>query len=135
RRRLVELALRRGLALNPGRLARMAPHLAFVAARGAFVARPASVLGHAELASELGAPGIRPFAFVDAGNRAVLLPFSRLSRAPLAVVKPPKLPSLNDRTEHEHAVMAQVREGLPARLRATIPGPRGLFRWGDISVA
>lgn len=71
----------------------------------------------------------------DDGSRVVLLPFRGEGRAPGAVVKISRTERFNAHTEREQATLAAIRSGLDRELRASIPEPCGMTRFGRSVVA
>jgi hypothetical protein len=73
-----------------------------------------------------GYDDLYPLMLADTGNRVVLLPFTHHGSEPEAVIKVPKVESVNDRTINEHAALSMLRARLPAELLPSIPRPVGL---------
>jgi thiamine kinase-like enzyme len=76
-----------------------------------------------------------PLMLADGGNRVVILPFARGQSHPRLVLKVPKLPAVNNRTESEQRVLATVRHSVDEQLRASIPTPQGIVSHRGLSVA
>ena len=133
KQRLFESLLRAVTGLETQRFARLSPLVA-VTARRTSTAR-ASVLGSAALPKPLQESELRPVLFTDAGNRVTLLPFTEKSKEPVAVLKIPKLPTLNQRTENEQRTLTHVRARLDSAVRASVPEPLGILSYGHISVS
>lgn len=96
--------------------------------------------GFADMIGGMGRGGedfsrFRPVVLTDAGNRIAMLPFAPEESRPRAVLKVPKLPSVNDRTENEHARLTGIRESVSPMLRQSMPRPLGLFEYAGASVA
>ena len=70
----------------------------------------------------------------DDFTRVILLPFAPDARAPDGVLKVGRFPERNAGTESEQRVLAGIRASLPARWRESVPEPRGLARWGALTV-
>lgn len=80
-------------------------------------------------------PDARTLILCDAGNRVVVLPFEPGAAEPDQVIKVPKLPVFNDRTENEQRRLLEIRTALPPDLREALPEPLGLLELGGVSVA
>jgi aminoglycoside phosphotransferase (APT) family kinase protein len=93
-----------------------------------------SVLSLSALPRELGAAKLHPVLVTAGGDRVVVLPFTRCGSAPIAVLKVPKLPTFNGRTENEQVTLSELPTVLDQMLRRTLPNPRGIVRWGETSV-
>jgi Ser/Thr protein kinase RdoA (MazF antagonist) len=132
---LFHLVMRRWPALGRRILLGSSRFLAVTATAGAASDARPSVLGHADLPAWLGAAAHRTLMLTDSGNRVVILPFAARGRRPLAIVKIPKRPRFNDRTENEHAKLNDLRSCLPERLRGAIPEPLCLLRHDGLSIA
>jgi aminoglycoside phosphotransferase (APT) family kinase protein len=121
--------------LPPGlRVSFFTRRFAILATRGkAARARPA-------LLAEKGVRALLPgtaettLLLADGGNRVTLLPFSEEGDTPIAVLKVPKLPSFNDRTENEQRKLDEIRHGLPSGIAASIPRPLGVIQLDRVSV-
>lgn len=94
----------------------------------------ARIIGGTESVGEEGSR-FRPVVLTDAGNRIAMLPFSPEDSRPRAVLKVPKLPTVNDRTENEQAGLTRIRESVSPSLRESMPRPLGLFEYGGAAVA
>jgi hypothetical protein len=133
--RLFEAGLRGMAQLGADRVAQLAPHFAVTAVAGDVESTAPSVLADSALPVPLRGQTLFPILLTDGGDRVTILPFSTTDRRPCAVLKIPKLPSYNGRTENEHEVLTQIRSKLDESLRRTIPQPLGLLAHGNISVA
>jgi len=76
-----------------------------------------------------------PLVLADAGNRLVMLPFTREGREPEFILKIPKVAAVNDRTENEHHALRQLRGHLPGQVAADMPEPLGLAKVNGTSIA
>ena len=131
---LLLAGLRGVTGLDGRRFAFFAPRLAFTAVAGRDQPRAASILEHEHLPAELQGRVLRPLLLTHGGDRVVMLPFGSSSTEPAAVLKVPRLPGFNGRTEHEQATLTDLRTRLDAALRRSIPRSLGVFRSGAISV-
>jgi aminoglycoside phosphotransferase (APT) family kinase protein len=68
------------------------------------------------------------------GDRVVILPFAGDGARPAAVLKVPRLPGFNGRTENEHETLRTLRSRLDPLLRDSVPRPLGTLRHGEITV-
>lgn len=75
-----------------------------------------------------------PVLLCDTGNRVVMLPFTYTSSEPVAVLKIPKVQTVNDRTENEQRALVALHERLPGEILRSIPEPGGLTRYGEVLV-
>jgi SAM-dependent methyltransferase len=130
--------LKAGLGVVTGldgrRFAPFAPRLAVTAVAGQ--ARPSapSVLEHPALPPELQGLGLRPLLLTYGGDRVVMLPFAAGSIQPAAVLKVPKLPGFNGRTENEQATLRHLWSRLDPTMRRSIPRSLGTLRCGEVTV-
>jgi thiamine kinase-like enzyme len=115
-------------------LARRIYTIAVVAARGTPRVPGPCVLAIPELKSELRDPRLRSIVFTPRLQRVVVLPFAPGGTVPLAVIKVARFSRLNVRTDHEQAVLADIRRPLDDRLRRTVPEPLGVHRAGELAV-
>jgi hypothetical protein len=108
---------------------------ALTAVAGPLEGAPASILGHPALPPEVrGARGLRPLLLSHGLERAVVLPFAAGATEPGGVLKVPRLPRFNGKTEAEQSVLAHIRGRLGPATRSALPEPRGLHRTGSLSV-
>ena len=70
----------------------------------------------------------------DDFTRVILLPFAKDARAPDGVLKVGRFPERNSGTEAEQQVLGRIRDSLSAPWRDSVPEPRGLARWGALSL-
>jgi len=134
-RRLMEGGLRLASRLNRAGMEGVAPCFCVLGIAGTSETCPAAVLSHPGLPMSARQPGLQPLLLADRGNRVVVLPFGKDDAEPRAILKIPKLPAFNDRTENDQATLENIRGRVNSQLRQSIPEPLGIFRWGDISVA
>lgn len=92
-----------------------------------------TILDHPALPSPLR--GMRPLLLAHGPDRVVLLPFSPGGSSPEAVLKVPRLPAANGKTEAEQEVLRHFRGRLDALDRGVLPEPRGIYRVGGLSLA
>jgi hypothetical protein len=130
--RLSELVLRLLTGLDGRRFAWIVPTYAITAQAGKPEASQSAFPWQDKLEAIPKAEAVYPALLTDGGYRVVLLPFSKRSTQPLAVVKIPKVDRLNARTENEQRALAEVRSRLDPDLRASIPQPLGVFNYGRI---
>lgn len=109
--------------------------IAVVAGRGQVSPGAAAVLKPGGFPLRFRWSTLHPVVFADRGNRVTVMPFRRWGRAPVAVLKVPKLPAFNGRTENEHRTLAEIRKSVPPSLRRAMARPVGIFRNGQISVS
>jgi hypothetical protein len=93
-----------------------------------------SVLGVPSLPRGLGQEDLHPVLIRTGGDRVVVLPFTRPGSTPVAVLKVPRLPAFNGRTENEQGVLSELRAILSPELLATLPEPWGILPCGAISI-
>lgn len=129
----LEQALRWCTGLDSRRFAPFAPCFAVTAVAGAQSAWAVSALG--ALNGSAAVERAYPLVLTDGGNRAAILPFVPGAAQPAAVLKVPKLPSFNSRTENEQRTLGQIRALLDPALRGALPEPLGSHRRGTITVA
>jgi aminoglycoside phosphotransferase (APT) family kinase protein len=134
-RRLIELGLSGARWIGQQRIASLWPYFAVTAVAGPSSARAASVLADDGVRAQLPRERLLPLVLADAGNRAVVLPFTGAGAAPVAVLKVPKLPVFNERTENEQRTLVAIRRSLNGDLLRTVPDPRGVVDWNGVSVA
>lgn len=113
---------------------RRVPCHVVVAAKPPLSSSDASVLADSALPAALRHARLHPLVLTDRGNRIVMLPFADDSEQPAAVLKVPKLPGFNGKTENEQAILREMRSQLDFRLRRALPEPLGILHNGDISV-
>jgi len=92
------------------------------------------VLRDPRIAETLGGVAEEAVLLTDSGNRITLLPFRPDERRPMGVLKIPKLPSFNDRTENEQRWLGEIRGSVTAELAAAIPCPLGAVTMGKITL-
>jgi hypothetical protein len=133
---LLQASLRLATRLRAPRFAPLAPSFAVIAVAAPPDERTVvpAVLASGALPSELDWAGWRPVMFTDAGERVVLAPFGPRDRRPGAVVKVPKLPSLNPKIEHEQQALGEIRDHAGLTLRDHLPAPLGVNRWHDLAI-
>jgi hypothetical protein len=134
------LALRTVADVGRGQLASLVPHFAITAVAGDPASRRASVLGLPVLPTDLSGMDLYPLVLTSThqetlSQRVVILPFTRESQEPVAVVKVSKLSALNAMLEKEQATMADLRRRLDPVLRRSIPEPLRVERWDSLAVA
>jgi hypothetical protein len=127
---LFELALRLSTGLDGRRFARLVPTFAVTAVKGAPPGHQSDFSWQPWLAPAGASGPFYPALLTDAGNRAVILPFTAGSTQPAAVIKIPKAASFNGRTENEQRALAEVRGRLDRTLKDSVPEPLGLFSYG-----
>lgn len=130
---LVEIALRATTGFDGARFAALVRCRAVTAVAGPAGSSAPSMLTHPALPAELRAADLRPLMFTDKDNRVVMLPFALDGTEPAAVLKIPKLPAFNARTQNEQARLAEIRLRLDPALRRAIPCPFGLLADGEIT--
>jgi aminoglycoside phosphotransferase (APT) family kinase protein len=135
RQLLVRKGLRAATGLDGRRFARFAPRIALTAVAGETRPSAPSVLDRAELPSELRGKHLRPVLLTHGGDRVIMLPFPADGAEPAAVLKVPKLPGFNGRTEHEQATLRTLWSRLGPALRRSVPRPLGMLRHGEVTVA
>lgn len=133
--RLAETALRAVTSLDGRRFARFAPRLAFTAVAGEHPPGPPSVLEHQALPPELQGHDLQPLLLTHGGDRVVILPFAADSMQPIAVLKVPRLPAFNGRTENEQATLHELWSRIDPAIRSGIPRPLGTVRFGEVIVS
>ncbi|MFL6195568.1 MAG: phosphotransferase family protein [Thermoanaerobaculia bacterium] len=78
--------------------------------------------------------GLRLLLLAHGPDRAVLLPFAPDGAVPTSVIKVPRLPRFNARTEGEQALLAHLRARLGPAARGALPEPRGIHRAGRLAL-
>lgn len=68
-------------------------------------------------------------------ERTIVLPFSPGDTAPRAVLKVPREPRWNEKTEAEQSLLAHLRGRLDPAVGSALPEPRGIHRAGGLAVA
>jgi aminoglycoside phosphotransferase (APT) family kinase protein len=121
--------------LNSRRFAPLAPRLAVTAVAGRGPSAPASVLADPALPPALRRPGLRPLLLTAGGDRVVMLPFDLAGNEPEAVLKVPRLPGFNGRTQNDQAALRKLWSVLDSATRSGVPRPLGLLRYGEVTVA
>ena len=109
--------------------------IAVVAVRGELPAAAAGLLGPSGLPLRLRWSTLHPVVFADRGNRVTVMPFRRWGTAPVAVLKVPKLPAFNARTQNEQRTLLEIRARVNRSLRRAMAKPLGMFRHGQITVS
>jgi hypothetical protein len=109
--------------------------LAVTAVAGPAQGRPASILDHPDLPPEVrGSRGFRPLLLSHGLERAVVLSFAPGSTVPGGVLKVPRLPLFNGKTEAEQSLLVHIRGRLGPAARSALPEPRGIHPAGSLSV-
>lgn len=131
---LLQAGLRAATGLDGCRFAPFAPRVAVMAVAGQ--ARPGapSVLAHPALPAELGKRDLHPLLLTSGGDRVVILPFTAGSRQPAAVLKVPRLPGFNGRTQNEQAILGRLWSRLDPVMRSSVPRPLGTLGYGEVTV-
>jgi hypothetical protein len=106
------------------------PHrsVALTAVAGSAGPGPESILDHPALPSPLR--GQHPLLLSHGPERVVVLAFPAGGTSPSAVLKVPRIPDFNGRTEEEQALLIHLRGRLGRTERNALPQPRGLY-YGD----
>ena len=135
-----QAVLRAVVAAGGRRVVPLTPHFAVTAVAGSVLPGAPSVLGLPVLPPGLAGLELHPLLLTSThhdtlSQRAVILPFTRESEQPLAVVKVSKLPALNETLESEQRTMAELRACLGPALRESIPQPLGLEQVDGLTVA
>jgi GT2 family glycosyltransferase len=134
RRRLFEAALRAGTRLGAGIRAGVWPCYAVTASAGSSGDLPI-VLGLPVLPPGAGGRGVRTLMLAPGADRVVLLPFASRGAAPELVLKVPRTPAFETRTENEQTALGAIRGRLDDDLAPTLPRPLGIVRDGGLTVA
>lgn len=109
--------------------------LALTAVHGPAGAAPASILDHPALPPDLReVRGLRPLLLAHGLERAVILPFAPGETEPCGVLKVPRLPLFNAKTETEQSLLNHLRGRLDPAVRSALPEPRGIHRVGGLAV-
>ncbi|MFP5287559.1 MAG: hypothetical protein ACLGI9_17610, partial [Thermoanaerobaculia bacterium] len=96
---------------------------------------PASILDHPALPPEVrGSRGFRPLLLSHGLERAVVLSFAPGSTVPGGVLKVPRLPLFNGKTEAEQSLLVHIRGRLGPAARSALPEPRGIHPAGNLSL-
>lgn len=136
--RMLESITHRAAGANGHRLGWFAPCLSITAVKGPAPHTPPSVLNHPQIRDMYWHEDARPMLLTsgqDDASRLVMLPFSvQRGLYPQAVIKIATHPRFNPETEHEQAVLHEVRSRVDAKLRQAIPEPLGAFHYGDLAV-
>jgi hypothetical protein len=131
-----EAALRLLMKCPFGWIPTSGPYYAAVAVAGsASELLPPSILGLPKFLKTLERTGMHPLLYTDGGDRLVMLPFLADGDQPEIVLKVPKLPRFNGKTEGEQRTLAEIRAGVDDGLRASIPEPLGIAQYGELVVA
>lgn len=133
RQRLAEIALRAATGLDGRRFASLAPYYVVTAIAARVGAPSPAILDRAR--TMLGDAAVAPLLLTDGGNRVTVLPFARDGVEPLFVLKVPKLPSFNGRTENEQQALMALQTMLDGPLQASVPRPLGIVHHGPISIS
>jgi hypothetical protein len=88
----------------------------------------------AERSESSRARGLRPLLLAHGLERAVILPFAPGETEPRGVLKVPRLPLFNAKTETEQSLLAHIRGRLGPAARSALPEPRGIYRAGNLSL-
>jgi Phosphotransferase enzyme family len=106
------------------------PHrsVALTAVAGAAEGGSESILDHPALPTPLR--GQHPLLLSHGPERVVVLAFPPGGALPSAVLKVPRVPTFNGRTEEEQSLIVHLRGRLGRTERNALPQPRGLYR-GD----
>lgn len=94
---------------------------------------PATILDHPALPSSMWR--LHPLLLAHGLDRVVALPFAPGGSEPTAVLKVPRLRSLNGKTEAEQALLNHLRGRLEPGTRGALPVARGLYRAGGLALA
>jgi Ser/Thr protein kinase RdoA (MazF antagonist) len=111
----------------------LARSFALTAVAGRESQGPASMLDHPALPSWLR--GLHPLLLAHGPDRVVVLPFAPGASSPAGVLKVPRLPLFNDRTEGEQALLAHLRARLDRVARSALPEPRGVYPGGGLAMS
>jgi hypothetical protein len=122
-------ALRRALSRRGLPLSRS---FAVTAVAGPERRMPVSVLDHPALPSWL--KGLHPLLLAHGPDRVVILPFAPGGSSPEVVLKVPRLPLYNEKTEGEQVLLVHLRGRLERGTRNALPEPRGIYHVGDLAV-
>jgi hypothetical protein len=120
--------------VGPG-FAPLAAHCAMIAVAGESGTSIPAVLDNPALPPELQVAGLRSILLTYGGDRVVILPFPRNSSQPAAVLKVPRLPAFNGRTENEHATLRDLLSRLDPQTRRSVPQPLGSVRHGQVTLS
>lgn len=131
---LLQAGLRAATDLDGRRFAPFAPRLAVTAVAGQAPPNPPSVLAHPALPGELRERDLRPLLLTSGGDRVVMLPFAADGARPAAVLKVPRLPGFNGRTENEQATLGRLWSRLDPATRSSVPRTLGTLRYGEVTV-
>ncbi len=134
-RRLLAAALALWTRGDGRRASALVPWYAIMSVPAPAIRTRPGILEHPGLSAHVGGPDVRTVMLTDAGNRVALLPFEASERDPRVVLKVPKVPQVNDRTENEHARLRELREGLPAPLADRMPRPLALVQRAGLDIS
>lgn len=124
-------------AEGPRRFEKLVPCFAVMALRGDQGAEPPSLVGHARLPPGPARGDVFPLVLTGGQgqwSRITVLPFGTDDSVPVQVIKAPRLPVFNGRTNHEQFVLTEIRRHMGGPLLATVPEPRGTFEWNGLVV-
>lgn len=132
---LLERVLRAVTGLDGRRFAPFATRLAVTAVAGQARPGSTSIVELPGLPPEVQGRALRPLVLTYGGDRVVVLPFGAEDTQPAAVLKVPKLPGFNGRTENEQATLHELWSRLDHPVRRAIPRPLGTLRHGEVTIA
>jgi hypothetical protein len=134
-RRLVDVGYRLVRRIAPELLGRFFPWFAITARRCQSKDSTPSALRAGANTAGIDPDDLVPLMLADTGNRVVVLPFAKSGHAPVVVLKIPKVASVNDRTENEQRVLADIRSRVSDEMREGIPRPIGIVPFAGVSIA
>ena len=120
--------------LDGRRFTPFAPRLAVTAVAGDVQPGAPSVLQLSKLPLELRGNDLTPLVLTSGGDRVVVLPFSSEGSQPAAVLKVPRLPGFNGRTENEQATLQALWTGTDPEIHSAIPQSLGTVRYREVTV-
>jgi hypothetical protein len=134
----VEFGLRLLTGFNHGWVASLAPFFALTGVKGFAQDADPMILQSGLTGEEHQRLQARPVLLTpgeDGGNRVTVLVFPSGSVQPTVVVKVPKLPEFNGRTENEQQTLATIRDRVDVDLLSSLPKPLGCHSFGALVVS